>query len=309
MFVLVQERTEQESELSDIESVSRELADRVAAAEASVVRVHAGHRGGGSGFVWSEHLVVMAAHHLARGDEGFEVSTSSGRHPLTLLGVDLASDVAVLRSDVDLVPLRAVEPETLRVGQLVIGLGRSGEGVRANLGALAVLGGGFRLAGGSQVDRYIETDLRLHNGFSGSVLLAAGGGLIGMNTASLARGTPLTLPVSTLARVVDALVEHGRVPKSYLGVSVQPARLPGALSSELGQRTGLAVLGVEPGGPAEQAGVLLGDVLLGLGGARLSRVFELQAALPASAANSALELSVLRAGERRTLTAEPRLRS
>jgi S1-C subfamily serine protease len=295
--------------MSDIQAISTELSERVERSAPSVVRVHAGHRGGGSGLVWSERVVVTAAHNLTRaGEEGIEVSAGGERIPVTLLGVDPATDLAALQSEVDLVSLPPADPEALRLGQLVLGLGRSNDGLRASIGVLAALGDAFRLSGASVVDRYLETDLRVAPGFSGSALLSVAGELIGMNTAGLVRGTALVLPVSTLARVVEALARYGRVPKSYLGVSVQPARLPAALSSELGQRTGLAVLGIEPGGPAEQAGVLLGDVLLGIGDSRLSRVFELQAALPGSAANAPLDLSILRAGEKRTLRAEPRIR-
>jgi S1-C subfamily serine protease len=294
--------------MTDIEAISGELAERVQRAAGSVVRIHAGCRAGGSGLVWSARVVVTAAHHLGH-DEVTEVGIDGQREDAKLIGSDPATDLAALEVGRDLTPFTAADPGGLKVGQLVLGLGRAGDGLRANLGTLAALGGAFRLAGGASVDRYIETDLRQRPGFSGSALLGVSGELIGMNTSGIVRGTPVALPVSTLARVVDALVQHGRVPRNYLGVSVQSVRLPPQLHAELGQRAGLVVLGVEPGGPAEAAGVGLGDVLLRLGAERLRRVFELQAALSGLASETRTELELLRAGERRTIEITPRARS
>lgn len=293
--------------MSEFETISRELGERVERAQSSVVKVHA-PRGGGSGLVWSERIVVTAAHNLTR-EDGIEVSIGTERHPVTLLGVDPATDVAALRVEVDLVPWSRADAAALRAGELVVGVGRSPDGVRAHLGMLVSLGGSYRLPGGNSVDRYVESDLRIAPGFSGSALMSAAGELIGMNTVGIVRGTAIALPAVTLGRVIDALAQHGRVRRSYLGVSVQSARLPQALATEVGQRNGLLVFGVEPGGPAETAGVLMGDVLLRFGSEKLSRVGELEAALPAGVAGVETELRLWRAGAEQKLRVAPRIRA
>jgi len=291
-----------------IESISRELADHVAKVQGGVVRVQAGCRGGGTGLAWSERLVVTAAHNLSR-EEGIEIATGAGRRPATLLGIDGASDVAVLRVDEDLAPFPKADVDALRVGELVVALARPHEHVRASLGVLSVVGSEYRLPGGARVDRYLESDVRLTNGFSGGPLLSARGELIGMNTAGLVRSAALTLPSPTLARIVEALVAHGRVQRAYLGVSVHGVRLARRANAEWRQRLGLVVLGVQPDGPADAAGVLQGDILLRLANKPLERVSDLEAALDAETVGKAFDLEVLRGGEPRTLSVTPRLRA
>ncbi len=291
-----------------IETISRELADHVAKVQEGVVRVQAGCRGGGTGLAWSERLVITAAHNLNR-EDGIEVASGPKRLPATLLGIDAASDVAALRVDDDLTPFPRADLETLRVGELVVALARPHEHVRASLGVLSVAGGEYRLAGGARVDRYLESDVRIANGFSGGPLLSARGELIGMNTAGLVRGAALALPAATLGRIVDALVAHGRVQRAFLGVNVHGVRLSRRANAEPRQRFGLLVLGVQAEGPAEAAGVLQGDILLRLSEKPLERVSELEGILDAESAGQTLELQLLRGGELRTLSITPRLRA
>ncbi|HWZ91198.1 MAG TPA: PDZ domain-containing protein, partial [Polyangiaceae bacterium] len=159
-----------------------------------------------------------------------------------------------------------------------------------------------------KIERYIQSDIGIEQGFSGGPLIDASGSLIGLNSAGLLRSTPLTLPVATIERVVGALLTHGRIQRGYLGVSSSPARLPESVADSAGQRAGLILIGLQPGGPAEQAGFLLGDVLLSLDGQKLESIGELQAALEDRVAR-AVPVKLLRAGVAQELSVTPSARS
>ncbi|MEI9953009.1 MAG: S1C family serine protease [Pseudomonadota bacterium] len=289
---------------------SNALADAVDRVSASVVRVETGRRRPASGLIWSaEGLIVTSAHSLER-EEGLEVTLESGEvHPAALLGADASSDIALLRVEGANLPLSERAPEgSLRRGQLVLALSRPGRTVRSNLGVISALSDQWRAPGGGKIERYIQSDVSVEPGFTGGPLVDASGRVIGMNSAGLLRGLALTLSTVTIERVVSALLSHGQIQRGYLGVSSTPARLPQALAESAGQRVGLVVTGLSPEGPAQAAGLLLGDVLLGLDGERLESIADLQAALE-ERANRAVPLRLLRAGALQELAVTPSARS
>jgi serine protease DegQ len=289
---------------------SNALADAVDRVSASVVRVETGRRRPATGLVWStDGLIVTTAHSLER-EEGLEVVLESGEtRAATLVGADAASDIALLRSEGATLPTPERAPtDSIRRGQLVLALSRPGRTVRSSLGVVSALADEWRAPGGGKIERYIQTDVAVEPGFSGGPLVDASGRLIGLNSAGLLRSTALTLSVVTLERVVGALLSHGRIQRGYLGVSSTPARLPQALADSAGQRVGLVLTGLQPGGPAEHAGFVLGDVLLSLDGERLESIGDLQAALEDRAARS-VPARVLRAGVERELAVTPSARS
>jgi serine protease DegQ len=282
------------------------LADAVDLVAASVVRVEPARGRPVSGLVWSTAgLIVTSAHALDR-EETLSVALESGEtRAATLVGADFASDIALLRVEGRALTTPERAPaDALRRGHLVLALSRPGRTVRCNLGVVSALADEWRAPGGSKIERYIQSSVAIEAGFSGGPLIDVAGRLIGLNSAALLRSTPLSVPVSTIERVAVALLDRGSVERGYLGVSSVPARLP--VSSE--QRIGLLVTGVQPGGPAEQSGLLLGDVMLSLGGQQLENIGDLQAALEDQAARSAV-LQILRAGAPKELTVTPSSRS
>lgn len=292
------------------QDLSNALADAVERVSASVVRIETGRRRPASGLIWSaEGLVVTTAHGLER-EDGLEVSLETGQaHSATLLGADPSSDIALLRVDATGLSVAERAPvDSLRRGQLVLALSRPGRTVRSNLGVLSALSEQWRAPGGGKIERYIQSDVSVEPGFSGGPLVDASGRVIGVNSAGILRGTALTLSTLTIERVVDALSSHGRVQRGYLGVSSTSARLPQGLAEAAGQRVGLVVTGVQEGGPAEQAGLLLGDVLLALDGERVESIADLQAVLEERAQRT-VPLRVLRAGTARELSVTPSARS
>ncbi|HEY3665916.1 MAG TPA: trypsin-like peptidase domain-containing protein, partial [Polyangiaceae bacterium] len=263
-----------------------------------------------SGIVWSaEGLIVTTAHSLER-EDGLEVVLESGQtRAAELVGADLASDVALLRTEGEALPIPERAPAaSIRRGQLVLALSRPGRTVRSNLGVVSALADEWRAPGGGKIERYVQTDVAVESGFSGGALLDASGRLLGMNSAGLVRATAMTLPVVTLERVVNALLSYGRIQRGYLGVSSVPARLPQAAASTAGQAGGLVLTALQPGGPAEQAGLMLGDVLLGLDAERLESIADLQAALEDRATRS-VPVRILRAGALQLLPVTPSARS
>ncbi|HYP77743.1 MAG TPA: trypsin-like peptidase domain-containing protein [Polyangiaceae bacterium] len=293
------------------QELSNALADAVERVSASVVRVETGRRRPASGLIWSaEGLVVTSAHGLER-EEGLEVSLETGQaQPATLLGSDPSSDIAVLRIEATPgLPVAERAPgESIRRGQLVLALSRPGRTIRSTLGVVSALSDQWRAPSGGKIERYIQSDVGIEAGFSGGALIDASGRVIGLNSAALLRGSALTLAVVTVERVVNALLSHGQIQRGYLGVSSTAARLPPTLAESSGQRAGLVVTGLQPGGPAENAGVFLGDVLLSLDGEPLESIADLQAALEERAQRS-VALRVLRAGQAQELLVTPSVRS
>jgi S1-C subfamily serine protease len=251
-----------------LQQVSAALAAAVEVASPGVVRVEARRRLAATGIVWSPDGVIVTAHHVVEQDEPIHIGLADGQTvSATVVGRDPTTDLAVLRAQVaSLTPPAWIESDmhSLRVGHLVLALGRPRQTVQATLGIVSVLGAGWHTPAGGQMDRYLQTDVVMYPGFSGGPLADAAGRVIGLNTSALLRGIGLTVPVLTLRRVIEMLLAHGRVRRGFLGMSTQPVRLPAGLAQQLGQETGLLLIAVEPGSPAEQGGLLLGDTLVAL---------------------------------------------
>jgi S1-C subfamily serine protease len=179
---------------------------------------------------------------------------------------------------------------------MVLSLGRPGRTARARLGLLSAVAEGWRTPGGAEIERYIEIDTGPAVGFSGGPVVDVKGAVLGMRTSGLLRRTALALPALTVRRVVETLVTHGRVRRGYLGIGTHPVRLPGAVRQDAGRDTGLLLLSVEPGSPAEQAGLLLGDVVLRFGETAVGQADDLLGLLSADRIGIALPAQVLRAG-------------
>ncbi|HEV8549291.1 MAG TPA: trypsin-like peptidase domain-containing protein [Polyangiaceae bacterium] len=293
--------------MSAMTDLSSALAEAAAASAGGVVAVHGGRCDTTSGVAWSAEHVVTAAHALER-ESDLEVTIGEERAPATLLGTDPGTDLAVLRVERTLTPLRLADEAALRVGNLVLAVSRNARGSRARLGILSRVGGAFRLGGGTRIERYLESDIAPTPGLSGSALVDATGALVGVNATGLVRGALVALPASAVTRVVDAIVAHGHVRRAKLGVALQSVELPGAVAERRGKDRGLIVLGVAPGGPAERAGVLVGDVLLAVAGSAVGRIDELQSVLDEGKIGADVAVELLRAGAETILTLKPEAR-
>jgi S1-C subfamily serine protease len=287
--------------MSALSTLSSELAAAVERAAASVVTVHARRRVPSTGICWADGIVVTADH-TVRMDDDITVTLPDGATTTaTIAGRDPGTDVAVLRvADARAVSASRGDPAALRLGQLVLALG---PGPTVSGGVVSRLGAGWRTGQGAEIDRLIQPDLVFYPGFSGGPLVDVEGRVTGMNTSGLSRQLRLTIPITTVQRVADELVRSGRVRRGYLGVAMQPVRLPEALRQRLDveAETGVIVLGVETGSPAAKAGIVMGDVLLALGGTPTRDPSEVRAILGSDRVGTAMAVTLVRAGERMSL--------
>lgn len=283
--------------------VSNSLADLVATAGTGVVRVEARRRLPATGIVWSADGIILTAHHVVQRDDNIRVGLDDGSSlDAALIGRDPSTDLALLKVDAsDLNPITRASSADLAVGQLAMALGRPGKTVQATLGIISALGDSWRTRMGGQIDHYLQTDVVMYPGYSGGPLVGAGTKLYGLNTSGLLRGVSLALPVATLERVANTLLAHGRMQRGYLGVSTQRARLPKALKDELGQKSGLLVVGVEENSPAAEGGLTLGDTIIGIADATIQRHDDLLMQLSGDRIGSKVPVKILRGGEVRTL--------
>jgi S1-C subfamily serine protease len=282
--------------------LSDSLAGTVEAAGPGVVRVEGRRRLPATGIVWAAEGVIVTANHVVKRDDKIAIGLADGeRTTATVAGRDPSTDLAVLKADVG--DLSAVDRATgdLHVGHLVLALGRPGRTVQATLGIVSALGDSWRTRMGGQIDRYLQTDVVMYPGFSGGPLVGAGGQVIGLNTSALARGVSLTVPLATVERVANTLLAHGRMQRGYLGVSTQPARLPEAIKEEAGQETGLLIVNVEPGSPADEGGLVLGDTIVGLSGSAVRQHDDLLALLSGDVVGQKTPVQIVRGGELRTV--------
>ncbi len=286
--------------MSSLLGLSEEIAKIVEQLGPGIVRVDGGRRQSASGLVWAPGVVVTSNHALAY-KEGNSVDFGDGElRPAVAVGHDPSTDLAVLR--VAGAPAAAAtafdDGEKLKVGALALKLGRPGKTVRATLGVVSALGTEpWRLPGGTQVARYLESDAGHQPGFSGGALVSAEGKIVGLTTTGLLRGKSLAVPTPTVRKVVEQLLAHGRVRRGYLGVSSQPVRLPDALAQQLGGEIGLLVHAVEDGGPAARAGLVLGDTLVGLGGPAVATLEDLENFLADDHVGEAVHARIVRGGQ------------
>lgn len=286
-----------------LKDVSSALAETVARAGKSVVRVEARRRLPASGIVWSSDGVIVTAHHVVHRDENIQIGLPDGVDvSAKLIGRDATTDLAVLRADAS--GIEAPEWANvgdLRVGHLVLALGRPGKQVMATLGIVSALGERWRTPAGGELDPYLQTDVVMYPGFSGGLLVSGTGDGFGLNTSGLLRGVSLAVPHGSLAQVVQSLLEHGRVRRGYLGVSVQPVRLPAVLVEKLDQETGVLLVGVEADTPADGGGLVLGDTIVTFDGERVRHMDDLLALLSGERVGVDVPVRVVRGGELKDL--------
>jgi S1-C subfamily serine protease len=286
---------------SILETLSNEFASAAEKAGGSVVAVHARRWMPTSGIEWKKGVVVTV-HHGVQRDEDIKVLLDGGRAvSAKLAGRDPSTDIAVLRIEEGSSGAPQLgDSASLKLGHLVLALGRTRRGdLVASSGIIGGVSGEWRNRRGGQLDQHIRLDLALYPGFSGGPLLNARGEVVGINTRGLGHGRAVTVPVATVNRVVEELLEKGHIARPYLGIAMQPVKVPENMRSKLPTQTrvGLLVTHVENGGPAEKAGVLLGDVLFEVGGKIVEHIDAIQDSLATAKIGDVVQIGVIRAGE------------
>ena len=290
-----------------------ELSSRLSAAVEQigghVVAIHARRRIPSSGVIWRDGVIVSASHTVRR-DGDVRVKLSSGDDVVAqVAGRDAATDLVVLRAaEVKSPPAPRADASAAQVGSLVLAVGRPGRNVTASFGIVSADIEGWRGDSGARLDRVLRLDLTVHDGFSGGALVAASGGVIGIDNSAFARGGAAALPASVVDPVVDELLARGHIRRPFIGVGVHPVALGSALveRNNLTHDVGLVVVSIAEGEAADAAGILVGDLLIAVDGRALARPSDLLDALSSVPEGGSLRASVLRGGMPQEITIEPR---
>ncbi|MGI9036618.1 MAG: S1C family serine protease [Pyrinomonadaceae bacterium] len=300
--------TNNEQSGHNLSDFSAQITKAVETAAKSIAAVDARPRVATSGVLWREGVIVSTNHTIAR-DEEITVTLADGRTAkATLVGRDAGTDLAVLKIDDEeiaksLKPADISETSEIKVGNIVLAVGRTGKDATASFGVVAQTGGAWQTWRSDEIERFISLDLAIYLGFSGGALIDANGKVLGVNTSAFGRGLALTIPSETVTRVVDILLTKGRIAKPYLGIGTQAVPLSESLRERLNleQPSGLMMLTVETDGAAEKAGVLIGDVLLAIDEKTTLEPSDVQAALRGKEAGNAVKAKLLRGGELREI--------
>ncbi len=266
--------------------------------------------GAGSGVAISADGFIVTSAHVIEGSRRGEASFSDGhKTPVSLVGADPLSDLAVLRADDgNLAPATLGDADGLRVGQLVVAIGNP-NGFASSVTAGVISGLGRSLPVGARggprrmVENVIQTDAALNPGNSGGALVDGAGHVIGINTALAGIGLGLAVPINDATRVIiSTLIRDGRVRRAQLGVAVAPRPLPAAIAERVGRRAGVQIVQVVPGGPAERAGLRQGDLILELDGEPVRDASDLQRLMVHERIGRGVAATVLRDGAERKRT-------
>lgn len=284
--------------LSPLAAVSEALSSLAEAVGASTLCVPGRHgRALATAVAWRPGVAVTVAHVFRRtpaalsfvGPEGTVVEA-------TLAGIDSSTDLAMFRIPEAAAPaVTAGDATALKAGGLVMAVGRSSGGdITASHGIVNRSAGPWETWLGGQLDRLIRLDGGLHEGLSGAPVADAGGAVVGIATSALSRSYGMVVPASTVSRVVDALLTKGHVPRAFLGISAQAVAVQG-------EADGLLITGLVPGGPAQAAGMRVGDILVQVDGQPASSLQALRQAL-ADKVGQAVKATVHRGGVPAELT-------
>lgn len=288
------------SMIDNLDQLSNATADRVAAAAPCVVAIRVDHRAR-TGILWRPDVVVTSEQVL--GDQAELTVVHQGVElKARLAGRDPGTNVAVLRlgeaRQGATLPAAAPAP---RVGELALMIGADRAGApTARLAMVHATGPAWDSMAGGRIDAMLRLDGRLGADEGGPVLDATGR-LLGMSTAGPRRRT-LVIPTATIERVLDPLLAAGRIARGWLGVGLHKVAIPKALHAAAGRETAMMVMTLAGGGPAEQAGVLPGDILLDVDGIAAMDARALAARLGPDRVGQPAAVTLLRAGAPVTVT-------
>jgi S1-C subfamily serine protease len=273
------------SSTSPLAAVSSSFAYIVARTAPAIVSVHS-HRSRASGFVWKPGLVITADEALAEEGEVTIRLADGTEQAATIAGRDHTTDIALLRIEAKNIAPVALAQIVPPLGSLAVVVAAEGGVPTASLGMISLAGERWRSLRGGDIDARIELDVRLRHSHEGGLALDASGQAFGMAVRGPRR--VLTIPAATIERVAARLETHGRIARGYLGVGLQPVRLDDGV--------GAMVMSVDKQGPAANAGVRQGDVIVGINNEKIAGVRALIRSLGPDSVGSTIDLAMQRAG-------------
>ena len=256
----------------------------------------------GSGVIVSDQGYIITNNHVIEGAAEIEVLLRDGRSAVaTLIGTDPESDVAVLKIDLDTVPSIIFNlTGNARVGDVVLAIGNPfGVGQTVTMGIISATG--RDQMGINTYENFIQTDAAINPGNSGGALIDAYGNLVGINTAIFTKsggsqGIGFAIPVSIARDIMQQLIEHGRVTRGWLGVETQDITPQLAESFNLQNITGIIIAGIQRNGPAAQAGMRPGDIILSVNGEASTDSKTVMNQIARVSPGEKLQLKILRSG-------------
>jgi len=284
-------------DLSPLLALSNNLADIVEKVGHSVVTVN-GTRISSSGIHWRQGIIVTAEETLKRTEDITVTLPDNRTVAATLVGRDRTTDIAVLKlENIELPVVEIGDTSALKVGHLVQAIGRSRDSLNASMGVVSAMGGSWRSSYGGLIDQFLRLDLNLYPSIEGGALVDATGQVVGM-TVSGPKRTVISIPASTINRVVDQLLLKGHIARGYLGLGMQPVRLPETLKNTLNLASvaGIIAINVESEGPADKSGLLIGDVIIAIDGTAVSDTSDIQAMLGSNSVGKTLNVQIVRGG-------------
>src|SRR6266478_1994402 len=279
----------------------------------NVPRMPQERRGSGSGFIFTPDGFILTNSHVVHGAKKIEVTLSDGhKHLADLIGDDPDTDLAVIRINApNLVPAQLGEAQKIRVGQLVVAIGNPyGFQYSVTAGVVSALGRSLRAQSGRLMDAVIQTDAALNPGNSGGPLVNSRGEVIGVNTAMImpAQGISFATSIDTAKFVAGRLIRDGKVSRSYIGLAGQNVPLPRRIVRyyNLDVESGILVVSFEGESPARNAGVLEGDLIVGLDDRPIAGIDDLHKLLTEDRIGRKSSLVVMRRTEKLSLEVIPR---
>jgi S1-C subfamily serine protease len=241
------------------------LAARAEAARNTVAAIAVGHGRHVTGIVWQSDVVVSSDQALPRKEEFELVGPGGTIVAATIVGRDSSTNIAVLKLK-ESIAAPAIAAGEARAGAVALAIGADGTGgVTARFGLVNLAGPEWHSSRGGLIDRRIVLDLDLAHREEGGAVLDAEGRCLGMSTFG-PRGQVIVIPTATIERIAPQLLKHGRIARGWLGVSLQAVAVPDALRESGDQSGGLMVMSVVENGPAAQAGIVAGDIILSVDG-------------------------------------------
>ncbi len=274
---------------------SNALAARAEAAKNTVVAIRLAHERHITGMLWHSGIVVASEQSLPRQDEFELVAPGGVVLSAKVVGRDSSTNIAILRPAEPIAAPSILAGEA-RTGAMALVTGADGTGgVSARLGLVNLAGPEWHSSRGGLIDRRIVLDVRLARREEGGPVFDATGGTLGMSTFG-PRGQVIVIPAATIERVVPQLLKDGRIARGWLGVALQAVAVPDALRESADQSSGLMVMSVVEGGPAAQAGILAGDIILSVDGTLAHRLRKIARHFGADSIGRKVELRLVRSG-------------